>query len=278
MGHHVLVGNPRKLRAIWNSENKGDDRDCEMLARIGRADPKLLHPIQHRSLEAHTDLVLLKARDMLVRTRTSIILHCRGIAKCLGFRFSKSSAPAFHKKLEQEIPDSLRDALEPMIAVLQRLTVEIRQYDKKIEALSSEKYTETQTLRQINGVGPVTALAYVLTLEEHSRFAKSRDVGPYLGLTPRRNQSGDTDKQLGITKAGNVYLRRLLVGSANYIIGQFGTDCDLQRFGLKLCARGGKNAKKRAAVAVARKLSVVMHHLWKHGDQYQPLRKIKQAA
>ncbi len=117
----------------------------------------------------------------------------------------------------------------------------------------------------------MTALSFVLVLEDSGRIENSRSVGPFLGLTPKRDQSGQTDKQLRITKAGNAYLRRLLVQCAQYILGEFGPDCDLRRFGLKLAERGGKNAKRRAVVAVARKLAVVMHHLWKVGGDYDPL-------
>ena len=131
----------------------------------------------------------------------------------------------------------------------------------------------TQLLRQVSGVGPVTALAYVLTLETPKRFARSRDVGPYLGLVPKQEDSGDIQPQLGISKAGDRMLRKLLVGSAHYILGPFGLDTDLRRFGMRLCERGGKNAKKRAAVAVARKLAVLLHRLWASGEVYEPLRQ-----
>jgi transposase len=139
-----------------------------------------------------------------------------------------------------------------------------------IEQLCQEHYPETHHLRQVSGVGPITALAYVLTLDDPDRFRKSREVAPALGLVPKRDQSGDRDPQLRITKTGDSYLRRLLVGSAQYILGPFGPDCDLRRWGLKLAQRGGKNAKKRAVVAVARKLAVLLHHLWVTGEVYDP--------
>lgn len=139
--------------------------------------------------------------------------------------------------------------------------------------MAREKYQHTELLRQVTGVGPVTSLAYVLTLETPLRFARSRDVGPYLGLVPDQDESGECQPQLGISKAGDRMLRKLLVGSAHYILGPFGPDCDLRRFGMKLCARGGKNAKKRATVAVARKLAVLLHRLWISGDVYEPLRQ-----
>jgi transposase len=270
LGHEVLVGNPRKLRVIWDSNDKHDDRDAEMLARIARLDPHLLHPIHHRGQEAHTDLAVIKARDMLVKTRSMLIAHARGSVKTLGRRIPACSAEAFHKRLIEEMPPELVPALEPVMKSIEDLTLRIRHYDKLLEQLCVRNYPETKGLRAIGGVGPVTALAYVLTIEEHARFGKSREVGPFLGLVPKRDQSGQTDKQLHITKAGDAYLRRLLVGSAQYILGPFGPECDLRHFGLKLAERGGKNAKRRAVVAVARKLAVLLHHLWKSGETYDP--------
>jgi transposase len=273
LGHEVLVGNPRKLRVIWDSDEKDDDRDAEMLARIARFDPHLLHPIHHRGAKAQSDLAAVKARDMLVKARSTLVLHVRGIVKSTGARISTCGTEVFHKRLQEEMPEPLRDALEPIMKSIEELTIRIRHYDKLIEKVCQEQYPETELLRKICGVGPVTALAYVLTLEEPSRFKNSRSVGAFLGVVPKRDKSGQTDKQLGITKAGNGYVRRLLVGSAQYILGPFGPDCDLRRFGLRLAARGGKNAKRRAVVAVARKLAVLMHHLWKNAAEYDPFQK-----
>jgi transposase len=151
----------------------------------------------------------------------------------------------------------------------------LKEYDQKIEALGREKYGHTSLLRQVKGVGPIPALAYVSTLANAQRFAKSRDVGPYLGLVPKQEDSGESQPQLGISKAGDTMVRKLLVGSAQYILGRFGPDTDLRRYGLRLCERGGKNAKKRAAVAVARKLEVLLHRLWVSGEGYEPLHHAK---
>ena len=274
LGHEVLVGNPRKLRAIWDSDRKDDIRDAEMLARIARFDPQLLHPIRHRGKEAQCDLAAIKARDELVKVRTALIAHVRGLVKSFGDRLPTCSPECFHLRATAAMPTELVPALEPVVKSIEELTVRIRHCDAYVKELSERKYPETEGLRAIPGVGPITALAYVLTLEEPARFGKSREVGPFLGLTPRRDQSGQVDKQLRITKAGNAYLRRLLVQCANYVLGRHGPDCDLRRFGLKLAERGGKNAKRRAVVAVARKLGVLLHCLWKTGGAYEPnLRK-----
>jgi len=270
MGHEVLIGNPRKLRAIWSSNEKSDVHDAEMLARIARVDPKLLYPIQHRSREAHFDLLNIKARDLLVKTRKMQIAHVRCVVKSFGERVSKCSTSCFHRRANEELSMELPEVLSPVLESIEELSSKITEYDKRIKKISTEKYPETAILRAVAGVGPITALAYVLTLEDPKRFKKSRDVGPFLGLVPRRDQSGDMDKQLPITKAGDVALRRLLVGCAQYILGAFGPECELREFGLKLADRGGKNAKRRAVVAVARKLAVLLHRLWIDEAIYDP--------
>lgn len=271
-GHEVIVANSRELRMIYGSHKKNDKADAETLARVARADPMLLKPIEHRGPEAQRSLAYLRARDAVVRTRTKLINSVRGIVKSVGARVSACSASSFHKKAPESIPDELKGALSPVIELVGKLTSQIYLYDKAIEELSKKKYPETEALRQVTGVGPLTALAFVLILEDPRRFAKSRTVGAYVGLTPRLDDSADRKSQLRISKAGDEFLRRLLVGSAQYILGPFGTDSDLRRHGEAIARRGGKNAKKRAVVAVARKLAVLLHRLWRTGEVYEPLR------
>lgn len=274
LGHEVLVANARKLRAIYDNPRKGDEADAETLARLARLDPKLLSPIHHRSAKAQSDLSVIRSRDALVRSRTLLVNHVRSTVKASGARLPSCSAESFHHKVRDAVPEALQPALFPILETMASLTEQIKDYDRRIEELSKESYPETHLLRQIAGVGPLTVLTYVLTLEDPGRFPKSREVGPALGLVPRRDQSGDQDPQLRITKTGNVCLRQLLVGAAHYILGPFGPDCDLRRWGLKLAERGGKNAKKRAAVAVARKLAILMHRLWKTGELYDPFHQM----
>ena len=271
LGHEVLVANPRLMEGSKRRRRKNDRIDANKLARLGRTDPKSLHPIQHRSTEVREDLLVLRARDALVASRTELINTVRALVKTMGARLSSCSSDAFAKKAEMDIPNELRETLQPLLRLIATLNDEIKSYDRRIGQLAREKYTHTHLLRQVTGVGPITALAYVLTLETPLRFARSRDVGPYLGLVPKQEDSGDSQPQLGISKAGDRMLRKLLVGSAQYILGPFGPDTDLRRFGTRLCERGGKNAKKRAAVAVARKLAVLLHRLWVSGEVYEPL-------
>jgi len=270
-GHEVLVANARKLRMIYTSDQKTDERDAEMLARIARFDPELLGPIHHRNEQAQSDLAILKARGILVSSRADLINHVRGTVKCVGGRVPRSSTRYFYRKASEYIPEILEAALSPILAAIEELSAKIRAYDSLIEKRCRERYPETAGLRQVRGVGPVTSLGFVLTLEDPTRFSKSRVVPVYLGLVPRRKQSGEMDKQLHITKAGNRYLRQLLVQSAQYILGPFGEDCSLRRFGERIAERGGKNAKKRAVVAVARKLAVLLHRLWLTGEVYERL-------
>jgi transposase len=218
-------------------------------------------------------MAIIRSRQALVGCRTQLVNHVRGAIKSFGGRLPKCPAASFHKRRAPEhIPEALLPALRPILEQIGSLTERIRQYDRKLQEISKEHYPETELLRQVEGVGPLTALTFVLTLEDPYRFEKSRSVGAYLGLVPARDQSGDRDPQKHISKEGDVMLRRLLVSGVHYVLGPFGSDSDLRRHGEKIASRGGKNAKKRAAVAVARKLAVLLHSLWVSGEVYDPLR------
>jgi transposase len=216
-------------------------------------------------------MALIRSRQALVGCRTQLVNHVRGAVKSFGARLPKCPARSFHKNAAEHIPEALWPALGPILEQIGSLTERIRDYERQLERISKERYPETDLLRQVEGIGPLTALTFVLTLEEPSRFEKSRSVGAYLGLVPATDQSGDRDPQRRISKEGDEMLRKLLVGSAHYILGPFGSDSDLRRHGEKIASRGGKNAKKRAAVAVARKLAVLLHRLWMSGELYDPL-------
>lgn len=269
-GHEVLVANTRKVRAIYDNDRKSDKVDAEMLARLARMDPEFLKPIKHRGAQAQADLALLKARDVLVAQRTELINHIRGTVKAFGARLASAGAAYFHKKTWDDVPDKLRPALEPLYEMLEQLTGRIGEYERRCEARCQEEYTEVQVLRSVPGVGPITSLAFVLTLETPERFQNSRDVPAFLGLTPKRDQSGSHDPGLRISKAGNQFLRRLLVGCAQHILGPFGRDSALRQWGLKLAEQGGRYAKKRAVTAVARKLAVILHVMWLTGALWEP--------
>jgi transposase len=239
---------------------------------LARLDPKLLYPLKHRGEDSQVHLAIIRSRQTLVDARTQLVNHVRGVVKSFGARLPKCPAMSFHKKAAEHIPEALWPALGPILETIGSLTERIRDYERQLETISKEHYPDTELLRQVEGVGTLTALTFVLTLEDPYRFSKSRAVGAYLGLVPARDQSGDRDPQRHISKEGDEMLRKLLVGSANYILGPFGSDSDLRRHGEKIASRGGKNAKKRAVVAVARKLSVLLHSLWLSAEVYEPLR------
>jgi transposase len=270
-GHEVLVANARKLRFIYANKRKTDEVDAENLARLARVDPKLLHPLRHRGEGSQAHLAIIRSREALVSTRTQLVNHVRGAVKSFGARLPKCPARSFHKRAPEHIPEALLPALGPILEQIGSLTQRIRDYERQLETISKEHYPETDLLRRVEGIGPLTALTFVLTLEDPYRFERSRSVGAYLGLVPATDRSGDRDPQKRISKEGDQMLRRLLVGSSHYILGPFGSDSDLRRHGEKIASRGGKNAKKRAAVAVARKLSVLLHRLWVTGEVYDPL-------
>jgi transposase len=270
LGHRVTVANPRRVKLISESDNKTDRHDAELLARLGRSDVKLLAPVKHRTAQAQADLAVTKARDVLVATRTKLVNHVRGSVKSFGERLPKCAAASFARQTRDLVPDVLKPALEPIFQTLEKIDEQIKEQDKLIDRVA-ERYPDVDVVSQVSGVGVLTALVFVLTIEDKNRFAKSRMAGAFLGLRPRKSKSGDGDPQLRITKAGDPFLRRLLVNGANYILGPFGKESDLRRWGLELGKRGGKNAKKRAKVAVARKLAVLMHRLWVTGEVYEPL-------
>jgi len=259
-GHTVVVANPGKLRFIY----KSDRFDAEQLARVARLDPRLLSPIQHRSRQTRADLAVLRSRNCLVTARTQLVNHVRGVLKSFGLELARWSTPSFANKVREQIPAELLPALVPIVETIESLSARIRGYDRELTQVAKERYPVTDALRQVSGVGPLTSLAYVLTLEDPRRFRNSRSVGAYLGLRPRKDQSGDKDPELRITKAGDRDLRCLLVQAAHYILGPFGKDSDLRRFGLAMAARGSKVAKRKAVVAVARKLAVLLHSLWRN--------------
>lgn len=264
-GHEILVANARKLKLIYAEGKKSDRLDAENLARVARLDPRLLAPIEHRGEPSQAHLALLRSRELLVEARTKLLNHVRGAVKPFGARLPKCSPESFHYKVRDRLPEALAPALVPILETIGSLTASIRSYDRELEALSRDLYPETALLRQVQGVGSLTALAFVLTLEEPSRFETSRAVGAYLGLAPSTHQSGDSDPQQRISKRGDEMTRRLMVNCAQYLLGPFAGDSDLRRHGEKIAERGGKNAKRRAVVAVARKLSVVLHRLWVTG-------------
>jgi transposase len=271
LGHEVIVANARKVRLIGESRKKDDRLDAQTLARLARIDPQLLYPVKHRSAQAQADLMMIRTRAGLVRARTGLVNTARGLAKSYGQPLRGCNVRNMNPEKAEGLSPELQSALESLLACIASVSEQIREYNERIETLAQQSYPQTALLKQIKGVGTLIALTYMLTLEDPHRFRKSRDVGCYLGLQPGRRNSGQSEPQLHISKEGDPYLRTLLVQGAQHILGPFGVDCDLRRWGLKLAERGGKSGKKRAIIATARKLAVLLHRLWVSGEVYEPL-------
>jgi transposase len=276
-GLEPVVANPRKVRLIAESNQKGDDQDAETLARLARADRKLLFEVRLRSAETQQDLTMIRARAGLVEARTKLVNTLRGLAKTLGSRLPKCDADNVDGEILKGLPEALRETLLPLAVQIQALTVSIQEYDERLAA-KAPNYPEIERLQQVTGVGELISLTYVLTLEDPHRFPRSREVGGYLGMVPKRRDSSESRPELNISKEGDTYLRSLLVQGAHYILSARGPDTDLKRWGLKLAGKGGKVAKRKAVVAVARKLAVLLHHLWVSGEKYEPLRQAQARA
>lgn len=271
LGHEVIVAHARNVRLIGESRRKDDRFDAQTLARLARIDPQLLCPVKHRSAKAQADLTVIRARASLVRARTALVNTARGLAKSYGERLRGCNVRNMNPKKAEGLSPELQQALQPLLAGIESLSEQIHESNERIERLAEGSYPQVTLLKQIKGVGTLIALTFLLTLEDPHRFRKSRDVGCYLGLQPGRRNSGQSEPQMHISKEGDPYLRTLLVQGAQHILGPFGVDCDLRRWGLKLAERGGRNGKKRAIVATARKLAVLLHHLWVSGEVYEPL-------
>lgn len=274
-GHQVYVSNTRKVPYIHDSDDKDDPCDAYKLAELVYFKPRLLHPIQHRSREVQADLSWIRAREVLVESRTQLVNAVRGISKAFGERLQRCSTEAFAGKQANQLPKEIRGAVAPLLETIDHLNEQIDYYDQMEAHIAQERYPKHWLLDQVEGVGVHTALCFMLTIGDPERFEKSRLVGCFLGMRPRKQESGESKPQLGITKAGDVFLRKTLVNCAHYILGPHGKDSDLRRYGQRICERGGKNAKKRAVIAVARKLAVLLHRLWVTGEVYEPLRNSK---
>ena len=282
MGYEVIIANARRVRLIHGTKRKNDRVDAEKLARLGRVDESLLYPVEHRSKEQQADLNVIRARDLLIKTRQQQINHVRAVLKSHGIKVPTMSTASFHKKAVAYIAEELRPALMPLIEALKGTQTSIRELEKRIAVLAEEKYPETELLTRITGVGQLIALTFILTLSDPKKFKKSRSVGAYLGLAPGQDQSGANNPKQPITKEGDPLLRRLLVQASNYILGPFGPDCDLRRFAydrlekekeiLKAKGKDPNKVKvsKQLKVAVTRKLAVLLHHLWDTAEVYDP--------
>jgi transposase len=266
MGHQVIVANPHKVKLITQSTQT---IDAEKLARLARVDPQLLSPVQHRGAQAQADLAVIRARAELVKVRSQLIVTARGLTKSQGERLKPCDGDQVKVALAAELGAELRNMLEPLLRSVETISEEIANYDRQLEELQ-KRYPEVELLTQVYGVGLLIGLTYMLTVDDPERFAHSRDAGAFVGLKPKQRESGDQQPQLGISKGGDRLLRSYLVQAAHCILRQGAPPCDLQEWGRAHMQSGGKRGKKRAVVAVARKLAVLLHRLWVSGEVYDP--------
>src|SRR6266705_5329567 len=271
LGHEVIVANARELKWITSSDTKNDRNDAIKLARLARADRNLLAPVEHRTAEQQAELAVIRARDALVKSRTLLVNTARSVAKGFGVRLPACITPTFGARALARLPQHLHAAMKGLLEQIDALGVKIRDYDQGIAEVAA-KHPEVELLASVPGVGTLTATTFVLTLGRKERFAHSRDVGSFLGLRPRQKQSGERDPKLGISKCGDKYLRKLLVQCAHHILGHWGKDSTLRQWGLS--KSDGSPGKKRAVIAVARKLAVLLHRLWTTGEIFKPFPKM----
>lgn len=267
VGHRAIVINSHQFKLLTQSRRKSDVNDAELLARAARADLQLVRPIQHRSESTRSQLAVLRTRDLLVRTRAKLVNHVRGMLKSYGVKCPKGSPPSFATRVKDFVPSELKPALEPILEQLESLTSQLKKLDAQLEDSAAGDVTVAR-LRSIPRVGILTALTFKLVIENAKRFKRSRDVGAYLGLTPAQHQSGESDPRLGISKSGDMMMRRLLVQCAQQLLFKNAPDCSLSRAG-KLLVKQGK-PRNVAAIAIARKLAALMHLLWVREQDFKP--------
>ncbi len=267
-GHQVIVANPRKIPTLTASKSKNDRNDAEQLARMAAFDPELLHPIEHRSAERQQDLNLIHTRSVLVRARTMLINCARGLVKSAGGRLPACSSEAFSEKVPAAVPPALKAACTPLLKQIAQINQAIAAMDKQIDGLD-KKYPEIAVLRTAPGVGPVVAACYVLTLDSPQAMETNRQAGAYLGLRPGQNSLATPTRS--VASPGRAILTcGVYWCSRRSTFWAVAPNPELRCWGLKLAASGGKRDKKRALVAVARKLAVVLLSMWRNRKKFEP--------
>ena len=270
-GHKVTLVDARRFALLRTNQRKTDKKDSELLAKAANSEFIDLWSVRRRSPQTRSDVTKLRLRDGLVASRSALINQVRGCAKSLMARLPPCDANYFARKAAELLPKEHRRMFAPMLKSIAEITANIRAYDKELAKVAELRYSKpVERMRQVPGVGPLTSLAMALAIEDPTRFKKSRDVAAYFGLVPGKHESGEMDVQKRITKSGDGMTRRYLVQAAHYVLGPHGPDCDLKRFGQALAATGGPRGKRRAVVAVARRLAVLLHRLWVSGQTYDP--------
>jgi transposase len=272
-GHEVVVCAPRRVRLIAESTLKSDEIDAEVLARLGRIDHGFLGRVTHRSEEAQQQRANLTVRSALVGSRARWINTVRGILRGFGYRVPGGRSKSFHDRCAKvALPEELRAAIQPLLSQLEMVSEEIERLEEELETIAA-KLPIVQHLREIHGVGLLTALYFVLSVDDPERFRRSRDVAAFFGLRPCLRGSGDVKYYGKITKEGDPEMRRLLVQAAHAMMNTR-KPCRLQQWAFEVERRRGKG---KALTALARKIAVLMHRLWITGEAFEAFPHQKKA-
>lgn len=277
LGFSTVVANPAEVKLIVDSNAKSDKSDARKLARLALAGFDLLKPVKLRDEIYQRMLRYHESRLLLIECRNSMICQVRCYAKSCGFRIPECAAEKFHETDKSLWPTEFEQMIWPTMDAIKTLNQKIAAFNVMIKELAEQPAFKKQVdrAREVHGVGLIGATVLIAAIGgDVDRFEHARDIGPYIGMVPKKSQSGDSDPQLGMTKAGNELVRKVLVECANVVMKSNARDTDLKLKGLRISSRGGKIARKKAKIAVARGIAVQIVALLKYPERpYIPLSK-----
>lgn len=246
--------------------NKSDVHDAEGLAQLARTG--WFKRVHMKASATHIDRAALRIRAQLITTRVAMGNQLRGLLKLFGLRLGAARTPGKRRErliaLYQQRPD-LEPLFAPLVTSMEIIEEQLRASNRLLESRATEDVVCSR-LMTVPGVGPITALTFTASVEDPHRFARSEDVGAYAGLVPRRSQSGERDVSGNISKAGDPMLRRSLYEAANIMLCRVQRPFALQQWGQRIAESKGN---KRARIAVARKLAVLLHSLWVNETEFR---------
>lgn len=245
--------------------NKTDRNDARGLADLARAG--FFKPVHVKSFSAHATRALIGARKKLVGQRVMLENQIRGLAVVFGVRLPRSLTKAFVaevRRLSESVP-GLAPAMQGLIDAREAVLAAIAGIDRDIRRMTRVS-EPCRRLMTVPGVGPLTALAFVAALDDPSRFRRSRDVGAYFGLVPRRIQSGETDYTGRISKCGDKAIRTLLFEAANVMLTRCKREFGLRSWAMKVAAR---SSKRKARIALARRIAIILHAMLRDGTEFE---------
>ena len=273
LGLPVICIDARHAKAALSLQiNKSDRNDAVGLARIMQCG--WYKEVQVKSLPCHEIRAVLNSRALLVKIKRDLENQIRGLLKNLGLRIGKAGGNVFRHRVEELVAEHplLQEAVHPLLAVRETVRREIAGLTRKLLALARVN-EESRRLMTVPGIGPITALAFCAAIDEPARFRRSRSVGAYFGLTPRRYASGEVDWTGRISKCGDTMVRTYLFEAAGVLLTRVPQWCKLKAWGHRLWKRIGF---KKAKIAVARKLAVILHRMWR--DETDFIWSSKEAA